>query len=316
MGDFEKDVMEFLSKVSKGKLPKNISIEDLPPEVLEALQSLQHDGDFDYNPMGIIDEAYRCGEFNEAIKILDRGVRDFPGNIDLKMAKIKIHEYTVDVELREIQKLIKRETKKLIEKENLEEIGDLYSYHEYRPYMRMRYAYMMQLYRAGHILHAIEEAEWILSVSEYDGMGVRYILMSLYAEQINIDKAKALKKTFKDDMSLSIHLPLAVLYYRMMDYKKAYKCIERCLDVCPKLGTYAEQAAADLHKYIFNEIIHEYELGSEDEFIVALQIAPKLYLGTPHFLDWISEEVDYQKFHNESREYMRNMRTIDKDTCH
>ncbi|HHW94663.1 MAG TPA: hypothetical protein GX736_01885 [Mogibacterium sp.] len=84
---------------------------------------------------------------------------------------------------KKLKQIIKKGEKQLLEKgispENDE--GSYYGLLETRPYMRVRKEYLEILILQGKFRLAIIEAEELLKLNDNDNLGIRYILMALYA---------------------------------------------------------------------------------------------------------------------------------------
>lgn len=77
---------------------------------------------------------------------------------------------------------------------NKEYIGRFWSILETRPYMRVKYRYMDILKECGMLCFAISECEDMIRLCENDNLGIRHILMALYAFTENEEKALTLYK--------------------------------------------------------------------------------------------------------------------------
>ncbi|HWQ74761.1 MAG TPA: hypothetical protein VN441_05560 [Syntrophomonas sp.] len=170
-----------------------------------------------------LDMAYEADSDQEALKYAQKALQLDKDCID---AEVMIAELTTEggEELKLIyENLIAKTEKRLKEKDvlNDENIGHFWGIVETRPYMRLRFAYMQHLIDQGKLRKAVKECEDLLLLSENDNLGVRYILISLYAffeDEINVNK---LYKKFDYESSVHMLLPIVALYYKLDNYKKA-----------------------------------------------------------------------------------------------
>ena len=104
---------------------------------------------------------------------------------------------------------------------NKEYIGRFWSILETRPYMRVKYRYMDILKECGMLCFAISECEDMIRLCENDNLGIRHILMALYAFTENEEKALTLYKKYSGHGETQILLSLSILYYRKKNLKKS-----------------------------------------------------------------------------------------------
>ena len=102
-------------------------------------------------------------------------------------------------------------------------MGDFWLILETRPYMRARHQYAILLSQCRMIKKAITECEEILKLCKSDNLGVRYLLMHLYTVMEDEKSALKLHKKFKLSMNTQFLLPLSILYYKLLNFKKAKK---------------------------------------------------------------------------------------------
>lgn len=65
----------------------------------------------------------------------------------------------------------------------------------------------------------------ILRLNEHDNTGARYVLMAIYAYFENEEKMLKLYKQYNED-NLEMLFPLFILYYKLVDDKKAIKYLD------------------------------------------------------------------------------------------
>jgi|LSQX01.2.fsa_nt_gb hypothetical protein len=176
----------------------------------------------------------------------------------------------------------------LLDKEN---IGSFWGILETRPYMRLRYAYLMLLITMGKFTKAISECEDLLSLSENDNLGIRYILIGLYALYEDEKRAMKLYKKHQEG-TMGILLPMVAMYYKIDNYVKAEKYLVQLSEAYSSLRDFF----LNLDEYdeaTMNEIAEAgvYAHDSKEEIIITLSQNPYLYSTTGTFFMWIIEKL-------------------------
>lgn len=171
-------------------------------------------------------------------------------------------------------------------------IGAFWGILETRPYMRARYEHLKLLVSAGKMKKAKEECEDMLRLSNNDNLGVRYILMGLYAYFEDELSAMRLYKEY-DECSVHMLLPLITLYYK----KDSYKTAEKYLRLISGEGFdkyFLTFGNDDDFEEDFDDdmpFIDGYRIGTEEEVAYAIEKCIFLYMSTPGILDWIAQRV-------------------------
>ncbi|WP_029758107.1 tetratricopeptide repeat protein [Fusobacterium nucleatum] len=110
---------------------------------------------------------------------------------------------------------------------NEENIGNFWLILETRPYMRVKYQYIDVLKESGMIGAATSECEDMIKLCQNDNLGVRHILMALYAFMENEEKALALYKKYSAHEESPILISLSILYYRKRNLKKSLEYLKK-----------------------------------------------------------------------------------------
>lgn len=241
-----------------------------------------------------LDMAYEADSDQEALKYAQKALQLDKDCID---AEAMIAELTAEdgEELKLIyEKLIAKTEKRLKEKDvlNDENIGHFWGILETRPYMRLRFTYLQHLIDQGKLRKAVKECEDLLLLSENDNLGVRYILISLYAffeDEINVNK---LYKKFDYESSVHMLLPIAALYYKLDNYKKAELYLKKLDKVTDKLEeVFCNEDCFD--DWDIDDVIDQgiYQYGSKDEIMVAMADSSFLYSTTAGLFSWIAQRL-------------------------
>lgn len=191
------------------------------------------------------------------------------------------------------EKLIKKEEARLtnagfFQEENK---GDFWLLEETRPYMRLRYSYVRLLLELGKHRKAITQCEEMLVLCEGDNLGVRFLLISLYAFFEDEVNAIRIHKQFEEESSAHMLLPLVVLYYKMDQYKNAEGYLKKLKKVNDGLEEVFNEFS-DIEEEL-DEIIESgmYQYGSSQEIIAAMGDAPFLFTTSTGFYLWMADRV-------------------------
>lgn len=193
------------------------------------------------------------------------------------------------------EKLISREEARL-QRENVwkkETIGEFWSIAATQPYMRLRYAYIELLLDLGKFKKAIKECEEMLILSIQDDMGVRYILIALYAFFEDEVNAVRLYKAYGKEKSIRMMLPIVALYYKLDNEKNAEVYLKKLKAANPELMDNFQDMEGFEQEDIEELIEHGmYRSGSKEEMIVAMADLEFLYLTTTGLFLWVSKKME------------------------
>lgn len=166
---------------------------------------------------------------------------------------------------------------------------------ETRPYMRLRAAYAEHLIHMGKRRKAIRECEDMIRLSLCDSLGTRYKLMHLYAFYEDELSALKLYKKYDGKTQSMMLLPLALLYYRLDDYTRAKKYLQKLCAVNPEALDYF---AGDFDDSLMTKETAKnmadsdmVKWNSAEELIAAMTENDYLYSTTEGFPLWAYEVV-------------------------
>ena len=173
-------------------------------------------------------------------------------------------------------------------------VGDFWTVLETRPYMRARYKYVDILIAMGKYQKAKDECMELLELDKNDSMGIRYILMGIYAYFEDEISAVRLYKQY-NECSVHMLLPLIVLYYKSDSYKTAEKYLR--LIRGEGFDNYFSDYGID-DDFDDMSSIYGYQAGSEEETADAVNRCLFLYISTPGAIEWIVSKIakDYDIF--------------------
>ncbi len=222
---------------------------------------------------------------------------------------LELDEYCTDAEMliadiqcgddfekfkKKLEKIISKTEKHLREEGYFDDDcrGEFWGILETRPYMRARYEHLKLLVSAGKIKKAKEECEDMLCLNKSDNLGVRYILMGIYA---HFEDELSAMRLYREYNECSVHmlLPLIALYYK----KDSYRTAEKYLRLISGEGFdkyFLTFGGDNDFEDDFDDDIpftDRYRIGSEEEVAYAIEMCIFLYVSTPGILEWIAQRV-------------------------
>jgi len=252
----------------------------------EDLSKQRKEDSWDY-----LDMAYDADNEEDALLYAQKALQLDKNCLD---AEVMIAELTTgdSEELkRKYEKIIEKTEKNLRQADilNDENAGQFWGILETRPYMRLRYTYLKLLLEQGKFRKAIKECEDLLLLSENDNLGVRYILISLYAffeDEMNVIK---LHKKYQGEESIHMLLPIVALYYKLDNYKKAGLYLKKIAMVNYELKEFFCNTES-LDKLELDEVIDSgmYKPGTKEEIMIAMADSSFLYTTTSGLFLWIA----------------------------
>lgn len=172
----------------------------------------------------LLQESYQAINKKTRYDLINESLKYNPYNVD---SLISLSGFTTNPFLR----LEELQTAIAIAKQLLDEgeedyfsddyIGIFWGVWETRPYMRASHAHILTLMEVGYYFEAIYLAKQMLVLNENDNMGIRYILMSLYAAIGDKEEADDLIEQFDED-TFTFKFPYAMLLFHI-DLKQQAK---------------------------------------------------------------------------------------------
>lgn len=168
-------------------------------------------------------ESYEERNQKKRLKLIQESIEHNPYNIDSLLALSSFTENPF-LRLEDLQLIIDMATLQL---ENDEEdyfgpyyIGHFWGVVETRPFMRANHTYILTLMETSLFHEAIHLCRQLLVLNTNDNMGIRYLLMKLYAIVENHEEAELLNASF-EDQTFSFKLPYALTLYHCGRYEQA-----------------------------------------------------------------------------------------------
>lgn len=90
--------------------------------------------------------------------------------------------------------------------------GDFWGLHQTRPYMQARLTKIFCLVDVDYFYQALKECEELITLNKNDNLGIRYILMGIYAKVKDAKSSQKLYKKFNEEFIMFL-LPYAISLY-------------------------------------------------------------------------------------------------------
>ncbi len=255
----------------------------------ELTESEEPDVD-EYDYLGMAEEARSK---KKKLFYLEKALELAPDNADVLVARSQLTNKTLQDYLAALDEIIENEAARLKKEHIFEEnTGEFWLFTETRPYMRARCERVHCLVSGGMLRLAAEECEEMLTLCEGDNLGMRYMLMHLYAQLEEEDKALALYQRYSED-SAQMLLPLSILYYKKREMEKAAEYL-RTLNQCNSgLRKFLRACKNEekMHELAENTSPYGYFAGSVDELVMDFLEYQFLFLNTYSFIEWAELEL-------------------------
>ena len=113
---------------------------------------------------------------------------------------------------------------------NVGNIGKFWLISGTRPYIRQLAEYAYTRHECSSMKAAAEVCREMLKLCENDNLGMRYMLIHIYAYLEDEESALELVKQYPEDNSTQVLLPMSVLYYKLGNYRKATSYLHQLTD--------------------------------------------------------------------------------------
>ena len=258
----------------------------------------QHNGSPDGGSMGEIETADDYLELAEQaaskkkrLNYLKKALELEPDHVDAQLQLILTEaEDAPEARLTALEDLIKKAAKPLEEEGCFERgTGAFWGIMETRPYMRVRREHLGSLIECGMMQLAIEECRQLLELCEGDNLGIRYLLMHLYAYTEDELHALALHRKYGAYEETQMLLPLSILYYKLHQLDKAEDHLRRLASVNKDTKKFLRiMINGDPDALIDHLDPYGYRPFTIEELIEDLVGNAFLFSSVPHFFAWAS----------------------------
>jgi len=239
------------------------------------------------NSDNFLEMAYNAETKTKAKNYLKKALELDPNNLDAELFLADISAKSQLEFLQKTEAIIVHGNKLMEEQGYFKKacVGDFWLILETRPYMRARYQYAILLSQCRMIKKAITECEEMLKLCKGDNLGVRYLLMHLYTVMEDEKSALKLHKKFELSMNTQFLLPLSILYYKLLDFKKAKKYLLELSET--------NKDTKEFFKALLEQTLDKFELGDYgykpftiEEFIITFMGNLYLYDGLMDYFLW------------------------------
>lgn len=240
-----------------------------------------------------LDLAEQAKSKKKKLEYIDKALAMNPEDLDLLMLKLHLSKKDEIRYLQDLADLIKL-GEMLLRKHKLfeESRGRFWLVLETRPYMRVRYAYTDALAQNGMMLAAVAECLDMLGLCPNDNLGIRYTLMHLYAYMQDENAALALFKEHGSEYDSQMFLPLAVMYFKLGNFKEAKKYVQQLAAVNKDTKKFLSTLVKD-ELYNFYEAINPYgyQVNCLEELAHDFLEFTYLFNSAPNFAAWAVKQV-------------------------
>ena len=267
-------------------------------EAVQHLQDfLQENGQDDTVPADVydyLDLAEQASRKKDKREYLAKAAELEPDNVEVKLAQAELDSKGPLDMLEILPGMIAAEEKRLKDQEIYQRSkGDFWLDFETRPYMMLLQEYLSDLTECGIYNKAIQIGEEMLRLNQNDNLGIRFLLMPLYAKMCNEMKALKLYKRGKYEQKSSFYLlALALLYFKLGDWPEAKSYLETLKQEYP-ITKKLIRSIKKGDQSIFQPYLDTppYAPFSDEELITAYLTNYAIYATEPYFFDWADEAL-------------------------
>ena len=278
--DTEKIIADIKKKLESGEL--NIDGNGFSNVVDFKAHEAEAETAYDY-----LEKAEEADSDTQAVKYAKKALELDPTLLDAEYIIASARAKDMSDLQKRLEKVLKKGEQLLLQQgiSPDTDAGEYYMLFETRPYMRVYKAYLDILVDQTKYLKAIDVAGKIISLNENDNMGVRFILMALYAAMGKKEEAEALYSRY-EEASAQMLLPMVALYYKLDDSLHAKNYLKTLCGAIPDTRTalrMLNENTVDLEEVIMQPY---YEPFTVEEIFLAYAENLPLYAPMQDFLNW------------------------------
>lgn len=293
---------KMLKQLNKFML-KHVEDYDSVGEAIDAFMNL-------HNTTVVHGEAFKVGELTNEEKateeleklesatsdreyaaILERALKLDPDNVEARLFKLNPESLDFIHELKKLEAF----GKTVMQKRGLDDedsIGKYWGIVKTRAYMRVKALYAEELQSRRMLTAAVKEYEDMLRLSTGDNVGARYILMGIYCQLEQLEKAKDLYRRYPET-SAQMLLPLILLslkYDDELSAKRYYKDLQKANKDCKKVFGRRE---FDVGSMFDAAEASEYFADSEEELYIAIYNVMADFAVVPdmYYYEWLKKNL-------------------------
>ena len=227
---FNNMLQEFLEK-------NNVKDINEANEKLQEFIKMYNNGEIEYKntppdeAYEILEEAQYAKNEKEAIKLAKKAYKKSSDCFDVILFQCDLEENVIK-RMKLLNDGLKFEKNRLTNEKyfDKENIGHFYGIFETRPYIRGLSIKAEYLLEEGKLRQAANICKEVLRLNENDNLGVRCLLMAIYA---TLEEEKSMLDLYKKypEEDLEMLFPLFAIYYKSGNDKKALEYLKR-IDKC------------------------------------------------------------------------------------
>lgn len=175
---------------------------------------------------------------------------------------------------------------KEIGEQNFKEMqGHFWGFHQTRPFMRAKAGYAECLYLTGKIEESINQYAEMIELNPNDNQGVRYQYATMLINYNRFSEYEKLKELYKDEVSALWLFTYAIYLFKREG--KSSKSNKALLNAHESNNNVISFLVGE--KEIPDRMPESYGWGDENEAIIYLREAGKLWIETENALKWANE---------------------------
>lgn len=227
---FNNMLQEFLEK-------NNVKDINEANEKLQEFIKMYNNGEIEYKntpfdeAYEILEEAQYTKTEKEAIKLAKKAYKKSSDCFDAILFQCDLEENVIK-RMKLLNDGLEFEKNRLTNEKyfDKENIGHFYGIFETRPYIRGLSIKAEYLLEEGKLRQAANICKEVLRLNENDNLGIRYLLMAIYA---TLEEEKSMLDLYKKypEEDLEMLFPLFAIYYKSGNDKKALEYLKR-IDKC------------------------------------------------------------------------------------
>lgn len=255
--------------------------------------------EIEYDVYDYLELASEASSKKKCKEYLNKALALEPDNIEVLHELIIVDAKNAIERLSSLTELLSKATEQMEAEGNFRDFtGDFWGIHETRPYMRIRFHYIRTLIECRKIRLAAKECEEMLVLCTSDNLGIRFILMCIYAWLEDEKKAQELYERYNDFDMTSLLLPLCMLYYKLGDNENALlylKKLEKCNKDTKAFFSSICGSGAKLEEAMEESLPFAYIPNTMQEYAMIMQDYDFIMLNTEAFFLWANEQLKRKK---------------------
>lgn len=246
------------------------------------------------DPYDYLELAEEAPNEREALKYAKKALELDKDCLDAEVMIAELSSNASHTLLEKYRKLLNKAKLRLEKEGFLDEdcFGEFWAILDTRPYMRLYSNYIHLLVDCRKMRKAVEECKEVLKLNEADNLGIRYVLMNLYAFLEDGESATELYKKYDEENSAMFLLPLSILYYKLDDLKEAEKYL-KLLKKANKdtMKFFLAIDNGNLADDLYSASPYGYRPYTMDELMMEVRDFDFLFLSSGMYFEWAGKKI-------------------------